>query len=234
MGSPKVFLTARWENLVLCTYRVDPDILKTLMPPGLEADTIDGAAFISLVAFDFLDTKVKGIKFPFHVNFPEINLRFYVKSLQRRGVVFIKEFVPRTLIALFARIIYNERYEGISMKDQMTVGETISLTHTIKRGGKEYSLNLKAENKPFMPPANSTEHFFKEHEWGFGTNKIGEPLFYKVEHPLWDVYPIKEFSHDFDFGKVYGPGWAFLNTLEPHNVTFASGSAVKVYSPECI
>jgi uncharacterized protein YqjF (DUF2071 family) len=229
MGSPGVFLTARWKNLALCTYKVDPKVLQPYMPSGLEADTINGDAFVSLVAFDFLDTKVKGIKFPFHVNFPEINLRFYVKNNERRGVVFIKEFVPRTMIAFFARVIYNERYKSIPMKSEVTSGDVIDLTHTIKRNGREYTLHLKADNKPFMPPQSSTEHFFKEHEWGFGSTRGGIPLVYRVEHPFWNVFPVKEFRNNFDFGRVYGDNWSFLNDQEPYNITFAEGSKVKVF-----
>src|SRR4030095_306783 len=104
----KVFLSARWENLIIISYKIDPSLLEPYMPPDLEVDTIDGNAFISLVAFDFLDTKVKGMKVPFHVNFPEINLRFYVKNKEKRGVVFIREFVPRTVIAFFANAFFNE------------------------------------------------------------------------------------------------------------------------------
>jgi uncharacterized protein YqjF (DUF2071 family) len=32
-----------------------------------------------MVGFVFKDTRVLGIKWPFHVNFEEVNLRFYVR-----------------------------------------------------------------------------------------------------------------------------------------------------------
>lgn len=97
MSETNIFLKARWHDLLLITYDIDPELLNEHLPPGLEPDTREGRAFISLVAFDFLNTRVKGLKFPFHVNFPEINLRIYVKNNDRRGVVFIKEFVPRSV-----------------------------------------------------------------------------------------------------------------------------------------
>ena len=54
------FLTARWSNLCLFTYAVPPALLRPRVPPGLELDRregLEGEAFVSLVAFDFLETQ---------------------------------------------------------------------------------------------------------------------------------------------------------------------------------
>lgn len=229
MKEPKVFLTARWQDLILITYDVDPGMLQPYIPEGLEADTINGRGFVSLVAFDFLDTKVKGLKIPFHVNFPEINLRIYVKNKEKRGVVFVREFVPKTVIPLIANTIYNENYKAIKMKSSVEKNGAIFINHTIEINKQEFHINLQAENKPYLPPADSTEHFFKEHEWGFGTSKAGKPLIYKVEHPFWNICPIRKYEHNFDFGVVYGKYWESLNNNAPYNITYALGSEIKVF-----
>ncbi len=231
--NPKIFLTARWENLILISYRVNPDRLASYMPPGLVPDTIDGSAFVSLVPFEFNDIKVKGFRIPFHVNFPEINLRFYVKNSQERGVVFISEFVPNFLTPIVANSIYNENYQRVKMSGSLSEnGSEIHVRHKILLDGKEFNLQLKAENKPYKPGADSAEHFFKEHKWGFGKTRSGGLLTYRVEHPVWQIYPVLEYSHDFDFGFIYGKNWDFLNNEKPYNVIFAAGSEVKVFSPE--
>ena len=95
--------------------------------------------------------------------------------------------------------------------------------------GKFYEMRAEAENKPYMPDEDSIEHFFKEHEWGFGTSKDGLPLIYRVEHPFWNIYPVIKFHHDFDFEAIYGKKWSVLNGKQPYNITFAEGSAVKVF-----
>src|SRR5262249_7166885 len=121
------FLTARWSNLILATYAVPEELLAPRLPRGLELDRRDGQCFVSLVAFDFLRTNVFGIPWPGFRNFPEINLRFYVRSGDRRGVVFIREFVPKALVAWLARMFYNEPYEATSMSSQeYDQGERIS------------------------------------------------------------------------------------------------------------
>ena len=119
MSSP--FLKARWEDLILANYVIDPQVLEKYVPPGTELDLFEGKCYVSLVAFMFRETKVLGLKFPGHINFEEVNLRFYVKtpgSEPKRGVCFIKEIVPKSLITLVANSLYHENYITLKMKHQ--------------------------------------------------------------------------------------------------------------------
>src|SRR3989442_9486339 len=110
------FLTARWSKLAILTWEAPPALLEPHLPAGLELDRRDGAAFASLVAFDFLDTRVLGIPWPGFTRFPEVNLRFYVRRGERRGVVFIREFVPQAIVAWLARALYHEPYLGAPLE----------------------------------------------------------------------------------------------------------------------
>ncbi|XOV74786.1 MAG: DUF2071 domain-containing protein [Phycisphaerales bacterium] len=76
----RAFLRAEWRDLILANYAVDPALLASRLPPGLEPDLFEGDAVYSLVGFRFLKTRVLGVKWPGFVNFPEINLRFYVRE----------------------------------------------------------------------------------------------------------------------------------------------------------
>lgn len=234
MKTDKLFLSARWENLILITYDVDPGVLELHLPHGLELDTANGRAFVSLAAFNFVETRVKGFKIPFHVNFPEINLRFYVKNKMKRGVIFISEFVPKRAISLIANKFYNEKYRTAKMKSSIFTNGKILLEHKILLNKKEYFIAIEADNRPFLPEINSIEHFFKEHQWGFGTSRTGNTLIYKVEHPFWEVFPVIKFDQNFDFGAIYGNQWEFLNDRQPYNIIFAKGSAVKVFEGSII
>ena len=75
----KRFLTARWQDLIMANYEVDPSLLESRLPAGTSLDLHEGKCFVSLVGFMFLDTRVLGIPIPYHRDFEEINLRFYVK-----------------------------------------------------------------------------------------------------------------------------------------------------------
>src|SRR5678816_2772984 len=110
----KPFLTAEWRYLAMLNYEINPAVLLPFVPSGTEPDTWNGKTFVSMVGFLFRNTRVMRVPIPFHQNFEEINLRFYVRRKAedgwRRGVVFVKEIVPRAVIALVARVIYNENY----------------------------------------------------------------------------------------------------------------------------
>ncbi len=227
-----VFLTAEWRNLILVSYKVPDEVLQKYLPDNLHLDKLNGSAFVSLVAFDFINTKVKGMKMFFHLNFPEINLRFYVNDGKRRGVMFIREFVPKPIVVLGANFFFNENYSAAKMKSEITLGGTLKAKHEITYKGNYNFIEVETVNKSFMPGENSTEHFFKEHELGFVKSRSGKTNVYKVEHPFWQVYPIKKFNINTDFGKLYGQQFSFLNKQEPFNVTFAEGSNVKVFTAE--
>jgi uncharacterized protein YqjF (DUF2071 family) len=224
------FLTARWSNLAILTYEVPPALLDPHLPAGLELDRREGSVFASLVAFDFQDTRVWGVAWPGFRRFPEINLRFYVRQGNRRGVVFIREFVPQALVSWLARAIYNEPY--LIAPIESGVAEEASAIATIRRlrwRGRSHAIEVTGRTPAVRPREDSEEHFFKEHQWGFGRDRRGRTLYYEVRHPVWDVYPVRSWSVDFDWAQVYGPAWGFLSAAQPASVVLAAGSAVSVY-----
>ncbi len=229
------FLTAEWRNLINLTYSVHPDLLISELPDGLELDSLNGKAHISFVAFEFVDTRVKGFKVPFHSNFPEVNLRYYVNCKGKRGVVFLREYVPRYCIALVADKLYNEPYQAIAMscETQMTA-EALRVRHDLRKDRARFSIEVAAETRLVTPVENSLEHYFKEHDVGFGKDKFGHTLFYRVEHPVWEVYPVQDYKLNVDFGRLYGAKWEFLSAQQPLCVVLAKGSAVKVFHPQKI
>jgi uncharacterized protein YqjF (DUF2071 family) len=224
------FLTARWCNLFLATYTVPPALLEPRLPPGLELDLRDGYAFVSAVAFQFLDTRVLGIPWPGYRDFAELNLRFYVHHGSERGVVFVREFVPQRLVAWMARTLYNEPYLAAPIGAQIREEpSSISAEYHLEWAGRRHVLSVAGRKPAFQPTADSTEHFFKEHHWGFGRTRGGRTLRYEVRHPVWDVYPVESFRVDLDWGAVYGKEWDILAGAVPYSTVFAVGSAIEVY-----
>jgi len=64
----------------MLNFVVDPAIIAPLVPPGAELDYENGETFVSVVGFLFLDTRLLGLPIPFHRDFEEVNLRFYVRK----------------------------------------------------------------------------------------------------------------------------------------------------------
>ncbi len=214
----------------MANYAVEPSLLADRVPPGTTLDFHDNKCFVSLVAFMFLDTRVLGVSVPFHVNFEEVNLRFYVRretdTEVKRGVVFIKEIVPRLAIATVARVFYGEPYEAWRMSHTKTEKE---LSYSWWKAECTNQIKVEIGKNTGVPDEDSHGEFIIEHYWGYtkrGANQTDE---YKVEHPKWDLFDINYAEIDADFGKLYGAGFAFLSDTKPHSIFMAKGSEVSVY-----
>ena len=223
------FLTARWADLIMANYEVEPSLLSGRVPHGTELDLAGGKCFVSLVGFMFLDTRVLGLPIPFHVNFEEVNLRYYVKreadGETRRAVCFIKEIVPRFAIATVARVVYGEPYECWKMghsRDENTV------SYDWSKSGRRNRLSVEINESVGVPAAGSHGEFIIEHYWGYTArdNRVDE---YKVEHPKWELFSVTQEVIDVDFGKTYGNEFAFLTDQKPYSVLLAKGSKISVY-----
>lgn len=226
----RVFLSAGWHNLLLFNYSVLPKKLEPYLPQGAELDLIDGSAHLSLVAFQFLKTRVCGVRWPGFTNFPEVNLRFYVRHRGERGVCFVREYVPSRLVASLARLTYNEPYKRAAMKAEIEENTSdISARYHLCDGQHEMELWAKGANQPFMAEENSIEHFFKEHELGVGHDRRGRLQTYRVHHPRWETYPVREFGIRLHAKELYGEDFSFLQTAKPDSVVFAKGSEIQVF-----
>ena len=119
------FLNARWENLIMANYTIDPKVLLTYLPNGVELDFYIGETYVSLVGFLFKNTRIFQIRIPGLGTFEEINLRFYVTRKEgnkvKRGVVFINETVPNKVVAFIANSLYNEHYTAVPIKHEWNI-----------------------------------------------------------------------------------------------------------------
>lgn len=225
------FLSARWTNLILVTFEVPAALVRASIHPSLDPDLLHGRAHVSLVAFDFQRTRVLGVRVPGHVDFPEINLRTYVRHGAERGVSFIRELVPKPLIAWTARLGYNEPYRATTMRsDVREEGDLVTADHRWRWSGRDF--RLTATGRGSLPPdPSAVDHHFKEHSWGYGTSHGGRLLTYRVEHPYWSTRELVDLTYDVDFGHLYGPSWSLLNHQTPISRIFAIGSEVTVSLP---
>jgi uncharacterized protein len=232
----KPFLTANWRYLAILNYIVDPDLIKPLVPPGTELDYDNGETFLSVVGFLFLDTRLLGLPIPLHRDFEEVNLRFYVRKKSadawRRGVVFIRELVPRRAIALVARAFYGENYVALPMKHEIDhVDSNLMLEFSWRRGRKWESLKMRATGEPQTIPAGSHAEFITEHYWGYTSLRSGCGE-YRVEHPRWKTWNASDFELNADVASLYGKQFADTLNQPPRSAFIADGSPITVHRRE--
>jgi uncharacterized protein YqjF (DUF2071 family) len=232
-------LTAQWKNLVIANFAVDPGLLEPLVPSGTRLDPWGDVALVSLVAFQFLDTRVYGIPIPLHRNFDEVNLRFYVRrdvgAESRRGVVFIKEIVPRWAIATTARLLYGEKYVALPMRHEVLPADVpASAEYSWRHRGAWNRLRVVPAGEPAFAVAGSEEEFITEHYWGYSKLRGGGTVEYRVEHPRWRVWSAAESLLECDAAALYGAALAGPLAARPTSAFLADGSPVIVYKGERI
>jgi uncharacterized protein len=234
----KPFLTANWRYLAMLNYVVDPALIERLVPAGTEIDYENGETFVSIVGFLFLDTRLLGVPVPLHRDFEEVNLRFYVRrksaDMWRRGVVFIREFVPRPAIALVARACYGENYLAIPMKHEIEhVDLKLNVAYSWRHGRKWESLKMRASGEPQDIPAGSHAEFITEHYWGYTSLRSGCGE-YRVEHPRWKLWNASEFELNADVATLYGQQFAESLNEPPRSAFIADGSQVTIHRREVL
>jgi uncharacterized protein YqjF (DUF2071 family) len=226
------FLTADWRYLAMLNYVVDPELITTLLPPETEIDFENGETFLSVVGFLFLNTRLLGMPIPLHRDFEEVNLRFYVrrKSVDtwRRGVVFVRELVPRRAIAFVARAFYGENYVAVPMKHDIEHCDTnLQVEYFWRRGRRWESLRMNAAGEPHIIPEGSHAEFITEHYWGYTAlrKRCSE---YRVEHPRWKIWDAIGFEFNADVATLYGERFAEVLHQPPRSAFIADGSPITV------
>jgi uncharacterized protein YqjF (DUF2071 family) len=231
----RVFLSAEWRDLVMLNYEVDAALLKNYVPPGTELDAFQGKTLISLVGFRFLRTKLFGIlPLAFHTNFDEVNLRFYVRRRlrdeNRRGVVFIREVVPRRAIALLARLVYGENYSAHPMRHTVRTVETGRVVQYEWKLKRDWCvMDAQALGAPVEPHEGSLEQFITEHYWGYSARRGGGCLEYHVSHVPWRVWPSRSAGFKGNADSLYGSELSAILHRPPDSAFVADGSPVLVF-----
>ena len=235
---PGPFLTAEWRYLAMLNYEVDPEVVRPLVPPGTEIDLWEGRTFVSVVGFRFLRTRVLGFSIPFHRDFDEVNLRFYIRRKApegwRRAVAFVKEIVPRKAIATVARVLYNEPYVALPMRHRVEMagaedGQPGEVSYEWRFQGRWHGLSVRTTGAPAPAAPGSEEEFITEHYWGYTPQRDGGCKEYQVEHPRWSVWQVGESRLDCDVPALYGSRFAGCLAGRPSSAFVADGSEVTVY-----
>ena len=228
------FLTAAWRDLAMLNYAVAPDVLAPLVPAGTVLDTWQGTAYVSVVGFRFLGTRLLGVPVPLHRDFEEVNLRFYVRRPMpggdRRGVVFVREIVPRRAIAAVARLAYNEPYVAWPMRHAVAPSAGgASVRYEWRRGGAWEGLALRTRAPGASLIAGSEAEFITEHYWGYTRQRDAGTLEYRVEHPSWHVWSAERAWFTGPASTAYGPAFGEVLSSPPRSAFVAVGTPIAVH-----
>ncbi len=230
----RVFLKAKWENIIMVNYEIEPKLLLPFLPNGLSLDLFDGKAYISLVGFMFKNTKLFNVPIPFFGSFEEINLRFYVTRKEddviKRGVVFINETIPYKLVAWMANKLYKEHYTVVPTKHHILNNDKINqIKFEWLLQNKLHSIAVDFDSKKETMKTNSLEKFIYEHYYGYTKINDLQTEEYQLKHPSWKIHKVIDSKINCDFEAMYGKSFSILNQMKPSSVYIAEGSDVSIY-----
>lgn len=230
----KVFLKAKWENIIMANYEIDPKLLIPYLPNGVSLDLFNGKAYVSLVGFMFKNTKLFNVPIPFFGSFEEINLRFYVirkeGNILKRGVVFINETIPYQLVAWVANKLYNEHYTVVPTKHELSSNnKTIQIKFEWLLQKKWNTIAVGYESKTESMKTGSLEKFIYEHYYGYTKINDLKTEEYQLRHPSWKIHKVTDYKIDCDFEAMYGKSFSILSQTQPSEVFIAEGSDVAIY-----
>jgi len=224
--SQRKFLTADWNNILMLNYAVDSSLLERFVPAGTELDLFNGRTYLSLVGFEFNRARVFGLAVPFHQSFEEVNLRFYVKRSLKRGVVFIRELVPRYAVAAVARFAFNENYSRVPVSSRI---QGCDAEYVWGSEPDRCSMRIVTQGAGYLPPDGSEGQFITEHYWGYAKQRDGGCLEYEVRHPRWPVRAAKRAGFSGDASRFYGAAIAQALAREPDSAFLVDGSPITVF-----
>jgi len=218
----------------MLNFPVDRKLLESRVPVGTELDFYRGETYVSVVGFLFYHALVVGLPIPRHRNFEEVNLRFYVRKKSadtwRRGVVFIRELVPKIAIAITARVFYGEPYLALPMRSEVEERDGIvRAKYEWRRGRKWEGLTMNAHGEAQNIRQASHEEFITEHYWGY-TARGERTSEYRIEHPRWKIWPADSFEIKADVAALYGEKFVEPLSAAPRSAFIADGSFISVFA----
>jgi uncharacterized protein YqjF (DUF2071 family) len=249
MATERPVLTARWSELLVLNFEVPAELVERLAMAGTQPDLFEGRAYASIVGFRFHNARLFGIPIPGHRRFVEINLRYYVRRSVggevRRGVVFVREIVPRRAVAATANWLYNENYVARPMQSavhlsgaELAAGDSIEYAwrnpqRFALRGPRIQSywnrMGGCVASSLQAPSPGSFEEYIIEHYWGYVVARDGSTREYEVRHRPWRVAKIAAVAWNCDVAANYDAPWAEHLAVRPASTLVADGSDVQLF-----
>lgn len=173
----------RWGSLTFLHWRFDPAVIQRRLPAGLEVDTFDAAAWVSMTPF-FMTFRVTGLPpVPGMRAFPETNVRTYVRGPDGRdGIWFFSLEASSLPLVLSARALYGVPYRWAAMS--VEVGSTVRYRSRRRRGrpaGHDITV------RPGEPCAGTELDHWLSGRWRGWTRIAGRACRVPAEHPPWEL-----------------------------------------------
>lgn len=225
MSESENLLKGHWQNVTFLNYAVNDELLKPYLPKGCEIDYFEGKAYVSVIAQQVSQAYFLGLSLGIFKEFPQITLRFYTLQEGQRSFRIIHEFLPSSLAALGARILYHEPcHSGVMESRFSTTPQHVRAMYTLEDNSQQMQIRIKAQNKPSVCEATSPEFFFHFRAKGVSQDFLSETFSYNVYHSPWKALPIESIDVSHNLSHFFGENFNFLDNREPDSSYLFDGS----------
>lgn len=170
-----------WNDALFFHWKIAPEIIQELLPKDLVVDTIDGNAWISLVAFTMEEIRPKGLPaVSFISNFDEINLRTYVIKDGKPGVYFLNIEAGNSLASFIARSVSGLPYEYAPMRRNRTNAFQSASAN------KGFSFKVRYQIGKLIEEKTELDEFLTE-RYCLYVNRKGSLYRYDIHHKPWVI-----------------------------------------------
>lgn len=218
-------MTQSWRHITFLHWRVDPDVVRPLLPLGTEPDVFDGAAHVGLVAFRVTWVRMgTGPLLPFGNSFDEINVRTYaVDGLGRRSVVFLSLDVSAPLAVLAARLGLRLPFFLAELSVD-TRGNTVTYRCRRRWPGRDAPRSATSVRVGSVLREPTELDRFLTARWGMHFSWCGHTVHLGNTHPSWSLHraELLELTDEL----VAAAGLPVLGTA-PVSVRYASGTTAR-------
>lgn len=182
-------MVQRWQRLLFAHWRVPASALRGLVPAPLVLDEYDGSAWVALTPFHLTGLRLRGLPvLPAASDFPETNLRTYVRHGDRPGVFFFTlEAASRTAVTA-ARALFRLPYHLARMSIAERGDWTDYRTERV-HGDAELVCSYRPVGEAFRPRPGSREHFLTERYALYTVLRNGRVLRGDIHHAPWSLQP---------------------------------------------
>jgi uncharacterized protein YqjF (DUF2071 family) len=182
-------MTQTWHDLLFAHWPVDAGELRPLVPQAFEVDTFDRQAWIGVVPFYMTNVAPRGIPtISWMSEFPELNVRTYVRIGDRPGVYFFSLDAGSWVAVKTARLLLNLPYFSAAMSVRP---HQSGVAYESRRENSKRTANLRIDywpsGSPFEPSRESLEYFLTERYCLYNVDRRGRPYRLEIHHPPWKL-----------------------------------------------
>jgi uncharacterized protein len=223
----------RWHDLLFAHWPLAADIVQKLLPAGMEVDTFDDAAWIGLVPFRMTSVRLR-LTPPFAPmsDFPEMNVRTYVRCNGKQGVYFFSLDAANLLAVHIARAWFCLPYYSAAM----SIAETNDvITYRTRRthrncAAAEFAGKYGPTGLPFLSEKHTLEQWLTERYYLFTSSRGKGLIVGAIHHKPW---PLQHAFWEPEIETAIQAAGIARPNSEPH-LLFARQLDVLIWRPKAI